>query len=111
MSNEVFKAQFTTSQEDADRRKDERSSYFGDNVKVITPAIVETSTPVTRTLQEPPSSVAYDRPYDQMNDSQRARYNEDLRDNEAAVYRLKETQKKDLSNRGFRYAFEQDVDQ
>ncbi len=35
MEAEVFKAKFTTSDAAAQKKKDKRSDYFGDNVKLV----------------------------------------------------------------------------
>lgn len=113
MTAEQFRPdpKMTTSVERQEQVKEEREetgSYFGDRVRTVTPSLDTPPPPLTRAIQEPPRSVAYDRPYSHLTDTQKALYNEDLRNNDPVVYRLKEAQKKDESNRGWRYKFERE---
>ncbi len=95
-------------QEQNMEEREEQGAYFGDRVRLVTPAPGTPPPAPRRPLAEPPRSLTYNRPYDQLTDSQKRLYNQNIKDNDPAVYRLKEAQRKDESKRGWRYKFEQE---
>ncbi len=111
MTAEQFRSKFTTSQEAADESAENRSDYFGDNVKTINGTRQQTgvkTTPAPRMVQQCPSRLNYQKPRDQMTDQEKVAADAALTDNKPQVFALKEAQRKDESNRGWRYKFEQE---
>ena len=101
MKAQVTKAQFTTSQEAAEEAKEERDDYFANNVKTVEgirkPSNVKQH-PAPAMVKPKPMKMAYNRPGE----------HSPATDNQPEVYALKEAQKKDEANRGWRYKFDQE---
>jgi hypothetical protein len=107
MTAEVSRPQFTTSVEAAEEAKENRSKFFGDNVRTVegrtAPTGLIKTTPAPRPVQPAPTRLAY-------------KDTAPLTDNQPEVFALKDrgdealkkAQAKDAADRGWRYKFEQE---
>ena len=70
----------------------EDTGFMSRGVHSVTPPINTETAP--RALQQPPSSIAYERPYSHLTDGQKALYQQELKDNAPVVIELSKRQKK-----------------
>lgn len=66
--------------------------FMSRGVHSVTPPIA--TEPARGTLQSPPTSIRYEKPYSHLTDAQKALYNRSLRDNKPEVISLTNRQKK-----------------
>ncbi len=76
------------------------TGFMSRGVHSVTPPIPTAPETTPGTIQSPPTSVAYGKPYDLLDDRQKALHNRSLRDNKPEVISLTNRQKKLTFGRG-----------
>ena len=93
----ISSATFSTSASKQEANADKRmasGSYFGQRVELVTPTADTSTERPPGTLQKPPTSVAYGKPYSLLDDRQRALHNLSLKDNGPTIHSVTPRQSK-----------------